>query len=182
MSDPVISRKKKQVFIVSNGKPAQPKSIQEAGEDRSVGKPADTCAESSVKTEKPRSDQPILTDKEQAALKKKRKAESNWRKTEKALLKLEESWPELFTNPPRPLAIGINDDLKKTLEDQPAGWLKRGISCWCNKKAYRAVLAEGGHRYGLKGIQGEVTPEQQQFARESLNKSKKEKDTTDTTS
>lgn len=84
------------------------------------------------------------------------------------------TFPAAFTDPPRPLAIGIHDDLRKQV---PANISKTSVrwfmSSWTRAWGYRPALAAGGPRYGLDGKPaGMVTPEQQEYAREGMERIK----------
>lgn len=85
-------------------------------------------------------------------------------------------WPELFCNPPNPLAIGILDKLTECLEpEEGKKWVKNGIGAWCNRIVYKKALAKGGPRYGLDGVSGEVAPDEQEHAKQGLSDYKQRK-------
>jgi hypothetical protein len=66
-----------------------------------------------------------------------------------ALAAMRRTWPLVFDlDMPVPLAIGIHVQVRDALgiSDEATG---DAMGWWCTRPAYRAVLAEGGARYGL---------------------------------
>jgi sRNA-binding protein len=77
-----------------------------------------------------------------------------------------EAFPACFSrSAPKPLKIGLGEELL-ALADLSRTQLRRALKVYTGAPAYRQALAQGGPRYGLDGQPtGEVTPEQQTFAR-----------------
>ena len=77
-----------------------------------------------------------------------------------------EAFPACFSrSAPKPLKIGLGEELL-ALADLSRTQLRRAIKVYTGSPAYRKALARGGPRYGLDGQPtGEVTPEQQAFAK-----------------
>lgn len=95
--------------------------------------------------------------------------ESHTAATQRINAQLAERWPNLFNSmKPVPLAIGIHEALLEALPDVTTDQLKRVLSPWCNRPRYHAALTAGADRYGLEGVQGEVTEEQAENAAEML--------------
>src|SRR5262249_4727291 len=87
---------------------------------------------------------------------------------------LRERWPQAFPRDyrqVRPLAIGIRQDIAAHLPEQPLGRIGAVIGLFqllTGPAYYRAVL-KGGPRYDVDGNpRGEVTPEDQERARQDL--------------
>jgi sRNA-binding protein len=84
-----------------------------------------------------------------------------------------EAFPACFSrSAPKPLKIGLGEELlalagvHPALTDLSRTQLRRAIKVYTGSPAYRKALARGGPRYGLDGQPtGEVTPEQQAFAK-----------------
>lgn len=98
---------------------------------------------------------------------KNRKSGRRW------LAHLAETWPQTFDlQNPRPLATGIMSVL--SAEIHAAGGkghssIRYALKRYASHLRYIKALAAGGPRYNLKGEpEGEVTPEQQQQATETL--------------
>ena len=73
---------------------------------------------------------------------------------------------------PKPLKIGLGEELlalagvHPALADLSRTQLRRALKVYTGAPVYRKALARGGPRHGLDGQPvGEVTPEQQAFAR-----------------
>lgn len=87
-------------------------------------------------------------------------------------------WPALFNlDNPKPLRVGILDDLMQDINARNltigAGVLKAAIASYTRRIRYQKALAAGGDRYDLNGQPcGEITPEQQQEAADTLKKAK----------
>ena len=83
------------------------------------------------------------------------------------------AFPACFSRTaPKPLKIGLGEELlalagvHPALADLTRTQLRRGLKVYTGSPAYRKALAKGGPRYGLDGQPaGEVTPDQQAFAR-----------------
>ena len=84
-----------------------------------------------------------------------------------------QAFPACFNRTdPRPLKIGLGDELlalagvHPALADLTRTRIRRALTVYTGMPAYRQALARGGPRYGLDGQPtGEVTPEQQAFAK-----------------
>lgn len=94
--------------------------------------------------------------------------------TQVVLKELMDRWPQTFSAHPlpvRPLATGIAQAIAVQLPQVPKSVVHKAIAFWQRqrKTIYLRTLIAGGPRYDLDGNpQGEVTPEQQQQAREAL--------------
>ena len=83
------------------------------------------------------------------------------------------AFPACFSrSAPQPLKIGLGEELlalagvHPALADLSRTQIRRVLKVYTGASAYRKALAKGGPRYGLDGqATGEVTPEQQTFAR-----------------
>ena len=83
------------------------------------------------------------------------------------------AFPDVFhRRTPKPLKIGLGEELMALAGVHPAfvdltrTRIRRALKVYTGAPAYRKALAKGGPRYGLDGqATGEVTPEQQTFAR-----------------
>jgi len=77
-----------------------------------------------------------------------------------------EAFPACFSrSAPKPLKIGLGEELL-ALADLSRTQLRRALKVYTSAPAYRQALKRGGPRYGLDGQPtGEVTPEQQAFAK-----------------
>lgn len=98
-----------------------------------------------------------------------------------------EAFPECFNRlAPKPLKIGIRDEVialagvHPALMDVSRVQLRRTMAFYASWLAYRKAVAAGGPRYGLDGQPvGEVTPDQQAFAKTALHRKKSAKPATD---
>jgi ProP effector len=89
------------------------------------------------------------------------------------------TFPNVFNRQtPKPLKIGLGEELlalagvHPALADLTRTRIRRALKVYTGASAYRKVLAKGGPRYDLDGQPaGEVTPEQQTFARTPRPKS-----------
>lgn len=101
-------------------------------------------------------------------------AKEKRRKEAKALL--EGFWGKAFNfKNPKPLKIGIDEDLVKSAEAQGLPFdevvIKRALSAYVYTLRYTYVLTREKKRYDLKGqIVGEVTEEERQEAKESIKR------------
>ncbi|EAA7986692.1 prop effector [Salmonella enterica] len=88
------------------------------------------------------------------------------------------SWPELFDlDNLKPLKVGVLDDLLQDVTARNltigAGGLKAAIASYTRRIRYQKALAAGGARHDLNGqLCGEITPEQQHEAADTLKKAK----------
>lgn len=74
--------------------------------------------------------------------------------------KLRETFPAAFTDPPKPLAIGIIQSVLKSGRWPLSGkQARRALYHWTQQPAYQDALVPGAPRYGLDGAeQGKVEP------------------------
>ena len=90
------------------------------------------------------------------------------------LKELTSRWPQTFSphpGPVRPLATGIGQVIAALLPELSKTLVHQAIAFWQRqrKTSYLQALMAGGPRYDLDGNpHGEVTPEQQERAREEL--------------
>lgn len=105
---------------------------------------------------------------------KHRKLTKQQRKTRNRIKRLAEMWPSLFgTENIRPLKVGIFDDMMQDIAARELtygrGALKATLANLAHSPRYYRALVAGGPRYDLNGQPcGEVTPEEQQNARDAL--------------
>lgn len=83
-------------------------------------------------------------------------------------------WPEAFSlDAPRPLATGTAELIAADICARGitgAGKIRSAVAMYTRRAIYLKALIAGGARYNLAGEPvGEVTPEQQQMARENLS-------------
>ncbi len=83
-------------------------------------------------------------------------------------------WPAAFNlDAPRPLAIGTAELMAVDMCARGitgAGKIRAAVAMYTRRASYLKALIAGGARYNLAGEPvGEVTPEQQQMARENLS-------------
>lgn len=83
-------------------------------------------------------------------------------------------WPAAFNlDAPRPLAIGTAEMISADMCARGitgAGKIRAAVAMYTRRAIYLKALIAGGSRYNLAGQpEGEVTPEQQQMARENLS-------------
>lgn len=65
---------------------------------------------------------------------------------------MQADYPELFAEEPKPLAIGIDLELKKILNGQfPNNQLNRFFHRYCGSFKYKEKLVEGTQRFNLDG-------------------------------
>lgn len=161
MNEPILNlRRKKKVFVVNNGKPSAP-----------------TPAKSKLEAEKPKTEaanaKPEKTKQKQPSKKKR----LTRRERTELIAELAEDYPDLFCDPPKPLAIGITDILVKLPKYQPkAKQIKQLLSYWCKNYQYRQSVAKGGSRYGINGEKGKVTHTQQSHAQQWLERAEKRRE------
>lgn len=106
-----------------------------------------------------------------------KKQSKNQKVNRRNIEKLISRWPDLFCDPPKPLAIGIYDDLMAQLgQKEGHSWLKRGVYSWVNSWSYKKALAAGGARFNLDGESGVVSPEEQEHAVARLNEMYKQRE------
>lgn len=84
---------------------------------------------------------------------------------------LAERYPAVFGSPPRPLKIGIYEDMLRDLcDERAAGRLRSLLAKHTGLPAYLAEVAKGGARFDLSGAPaGEISPEAQAYAAETLS-------------
>src|SRR5215831_11557139 len=87
-----------------------------------------------------------------------------------ALETLVERFPLAFTNPPRPLKIGVTKDLIAAVAGAiSAQTVRDAIAIWCRRPAYLQVQVEGAARIDLNGnVTGAVTADQAAGAKHRL--------------
>ena len=83
-------------------------------------------------------------------------------------------WPEAFSlNAPRPMAVGTAELIAADMCARGitgAGKIRAAVTMYTRRASYLKALIAGGSRYNLAGQpEGEVTPAQQQMARENLS-------------
>jgi len=101
--------------------------------------------------------------------------------------RLGEAFPECFNRlAPKPLKIGIREEVialagvHPALLDVSRMQLRRTMMFYTRRLPYRQAVKAGGPRYGLDGHPaGEVTPDQQAFAKASLHPKKSAKSAAD---
>ena len=101
--------------------------------------------------------------------------------------RLGEAFPECFNRlAPKPLKIGIREEVialagvHPLLAEVTKTQLRLALKLYTHRFAYRKALAVGGPRYGLDGQpDGEVAPDQQEFAKTTLHPKKSAKRATD---
>lgn len=70
----------------------------------------------------------------------------------------------------RPLAIGIHKATKAAHPEIDGGALRKTLQRYTASTKYLKAIAAGGARFGLDGIpDGDITPKQQQQARDAVN-------------
>ncbi|WP_336313788.1 ProQ/FINO family protein [Providencia huaxiensis] len=80
----------------------------------------------------------------------------------------------LFSEPEaKPLMIGIKEAMIAEAKDRgldiPEGQIKQGLHAYINRKVYLKALILGGNRFDMHGQpNGEITPEQQAIAEQTL--------------
>lgn len=89
-------------------------------------------------------------------------------------------WPAAFSlEAPRPLAIGTAELISADMCARGitgAGKIRAAVAMYTRRISYLKALAAGGARYNLAGEpEGEVTPEQQQRALDTLATTKKKR-------
>jgi ProP effector len=86
-----------------------------------------------------------------------------------ALKIMAERFPRAFTDPPRPLKIGITKDLIAAVDSVTAQAIRDAIALWCKRPSYLQVQIEGAARIDLDGtVVGAVTAEQAAGAKDRL--------------
>ena len=85
---------------------------------------------------------------------------------------------EAFSEPPRPLAVGIRSQIVELLGDQYEPWLIAKLCrWWTGRPDYLTAVAEGGHRINLDGSQaGEITASQRAYAEQKLDQWQRRKE------
>lgn len=88
-----------------------------------------------------------------------------------ALAWMRATWPAAFTEPPKPLAVGVHRAIQESAVEAEiqAAVVKAALATWCNRMSYLRSVAGRGHRVTLDGAPGElVTPEQSEHARQKI--------------
>jgi ProQ/FINO family len=132
---------------------------------------------------KPMEDEPVVpaTPPEPPAKKPKRLSPSQQRQrrlwsehrpaAEGLIRTLRERYPGCFSDPPRPLALGISFAIAAEFPDLSAEVIKTAMTLWTRRIYYRQVVARGGPRMGLDGLgAGVVTDDEKNHAREFIAK------------
>lgn len=71
--------------------------------------------------------------------------------------KLGKDAPKIFNlESPKPLAIGIYEQIRAAYPRFSAAMIRRTLSQWVNKKTYKAVLIPGSKRYNLDGSENGI--------------------------
>lgn len=105
--------------------------------------------------------------------KKKNKADVHAKKKQHRIERIAKHWT-LFSEPEaKPLMIGIKEAMIAEVNDKgldiPESHIKQGLHSYVNRKAYLKALTLGGNRFDMYGQpNGEVTPEQQAIAEQTL--------------
>lgn len=99
-----------------------------------------------------------------------RRREAAWHAATAGLETILRALSPVFSEPVRPLKIGIFEDLQLLLAGEfPPELISRFLRDWCRRPAYRRAVAAGGARYDLDGQPaGGVTEEEQADARRRL--------------
>jgi ProP effector len=89
---------------------------------------------------------------------------------DEAMAKLMEQWPRVFADKdPRPLKIGIFEDIVAAKTTLSSAEIKAGIACYCGRPRYFRALVAGAQRIDLEGNSaGEVTHDQADLAKEKF--------------
>jgi hypothetical protein len=83
---------------------------------------------------------------------------------------LRERWPLAFAAPPRPLKVGIFDDLRSLLSEVQDVLISRALCCWTMQSGYLAACVPGAARFDLHGqAVGAVTDSQAGYAASALH-------------
>ncbi|MEQ4706533.1 MULTISPECIES: ProQ/FINO family protein [Providencia] len=105
--------------------------------------------------------------------KKKNKADVHAKKKQHRIDRIAKHWT-LFSEPEaKPLMIGIKEAMIAEAKDRgldiPEGQIKQGLHAYINRKVYLKALILGGNRFDMHGQpNGEITPEQQAIAEQTL--------------
>lgn len=92
---------------------------------------------------------------------------------------LKEHRPAVFElDDPKPLVLGILDQIKDFLPGITDQELQLFLKWWCRRTSYLAAVSkEGSYRYHLNGCRGtKVTDKHRQFAAEFLQRRSAQKD------
>jgi ProP effector len=90
-------------------------------------------------------------------------------RTRDTLTVLAEWFPGAFSSPPRPLRIGVRDDLLARASAISPGELREALARWTSALAYQRALVEGAVRVDLDGEPaGAVTAGEAAHARERI--------------
>ena len=95
--------------------------------------------------------------------------------TQKKLLKkqaatfLQTNFPAAFDTP-KPLSIGIHDELCAKVSDDEKKLVKIGLNYLCHRKAYIKSLITEDNRFDMNGkVKGSVSPEEKALAIKKIN-------------
>ncbi|EJD6581392.1 ProQ/FinO family protein [Providencia rettgeri] len=105
--------------------------------------------------------------------KKKNKADVHAKKKQHRIDRIAKHWT-LFSEPEaKPLMIGIKEAMIAEVKDKgldiPESHIKQGLRSYISRKAYLKALILGGNRFDMHGQpNGEITPEQQAIAEQTL--------------
>ncbi|TNV00122.1 MULTISPECIES: ProQ/FINO family protein [Providencia] len=105
--------------------------------------------------------------------KKKNKADVHAKKKQHRIDRIAKHWT-LFSEPEaKPLMIGIKEAMIAEVKDKgldiPESHIKQGLRSYISRKAYLKALSLGGNRFDMHGQpNGEITPEQQAIAEQTL--------------
>ncbi|HHR6108907.1 TPA: ProQ/FINO family protein [Providencia alcalifaciens] len=105
--------------------------------------------------------------------KKKNKADVHAKKKQHRIDRIAQHWT-LFSEPEaKPLMIGIKEAMIAEVKDKgldiPESYIKQGLHSYISRKAYLKALTLGGNRFDMHGQpNGEITPEQQAIAEQTL--------------
>lgn len=95
---------------------------------------------------------------------------------------MQADFPAVFSEDPKPLAIGINLELKKILNGQfPNNQLNRFFHRYCGSFKYKEKLIEGAQRFNLDGSPASlVTQKEVPVIVSKPRSNKKSRDASDT--
>lgn len=124
-------------------------------------------------TNTPKSIQAKMPQEAPQQAKKKNKVDVHARKKQHCIDRIAQHWT-LFSEPEaKPLMIGIKEAMIAEIKDKgldiPECHIKQGLRSYISRKAYLKALTLGGNRFDMHGQpNGEITPEQQAIAEQTL--------------
>ncbi|HHR6148525.1 ProQ/FinO family protein [Providencia sp. PROV188] len=124
-------------------------------------------------TNTPKSIQAKMPQEAPQQAKKKNKVDVHARKKQHRIDRIAQHWT-LFSEPEaKPLMIGIKEAMIAEIKDKgldiPECHIKQGLRSYISRKAYLKALTLGGNRFDMHGQpNGEITPEQQAIAEQTL--------------